>query len=180
MKPYSISINPQSLIGQEHESVDYADAFAIKVPRQYAIPPSEIVLLFFHSFPRWAQVLLVIRESLGRLIGLKTAKGLDVAQQMKDFKGKPGQSIALFHVKQASDTEILTGENDKHLDFSLSFFGEETEEAFEITLATTVVFNGWLGKLYFLPVKPIHRLLVPAMLRKMAKKLIKKQAQLAS
>ena len=32
-------------------------------------------------------------------------------------------------------------------------------------VSTIVRFNNWLGRLYFLPVRPIHRLIVPAMLR---------------
>ena len=93
-------------------------------------------------------------------------------KQMESFKGQVGESIGLFHVKERTESEILTGELDKHLDFSLSFMGNKSETHFEIVLATTVLFKGWLGKFYFTPVKPIHRILVPAMLRRMAAQLM--------
>jgi len=171
MKPYLTVISPDTLIGQEHGTVDYQDAFGVQVPLSATVPPEELVLLFFESFPTWARFLMGLRETIASLIGLKTAKGLDVADQLTKFRGEVGQSIALFHVRDRSSTEILTGEKDKHLDFSLSFIGQTKANHFEVVLATTVIFKGWLGKLYFLPVKPIHRLLVPAMLRRMAKKL---------
>ncbi|MEM8567447.1 MAG: DUF2867 domain-containing protein, partial [Bacteroidota bacterium] len=91
--------------------------------------------------------------------------------------GQPGESLALFHVKDRTDTEILTGENDKHLDFSLSIMGQPSHQGFEIILTTTVIFNNWLGRLYFFPVKPVHKLLVPAMLERMAKKLSEKNKE---
>ena len=171
MKPYLTAISPNTLIGQEHSTIDYQDAFGVQIPLSAGVPPEKLVILFFESIPGWARFLLGIRETLASLIGLKTAKGMDVAEQLSKFRGEVGQSIALFHVRDRSSTEILAGEKDKHLDFSLSFIGQAKADHFEVVLATTVIFKGWLGKAYFLPVKPIHRLLVPAMLRRMAKKL---------
>ena len=172
MEPYLTAISSETLIGKEHEIVDYQDAFGVQVPLSAAVPPEKLVALFFESIPAWARVLFGIRESLASLIGLKTAKGLDINDQLAKFRGEIGESIALFNVRDRSSTEILSGEKDKHLDFSLSFIGENKADYFEVILATTVIFKGWLGKLYFLPVKPIHRLLVPAMLRRMAEKLV--------
>lgn len=173
MRPYPIDIPKGSLIANEHNQIDYQDAFAIKVPSTLGVPPEELVKVFFNSFPTWGKVLMSIRERIASRLGLKTAKGLDIEKQMQAFEGQPGQSLALFHVKERTDTEILTGERDKHLDFSLSVIGRYVNMEFEMILATTVIFNNRLGRLYFLPVKPIHRLLVPAMLKRMALKLSK-------
>ena len=175
MKPYLTTISSDTLIGQEHDSVDYQDAFGIQVPLSAAVSPEKLVLLFFESIPAWTRFLLGIRETLASLIGLKTAKDMDIAGQLSKFRGEVGQSIALFHVRDRTPTEILTGEQDKHLDFSLSFIGQTKPNHFEVILATTVIFKGWLGKVYFLPVKPIHRMLVPAMLRRMAEKLVNQE-----
>ena len=40
-------------------------------------------------------------------------------------------------------------------------------------LVTTVHYNYWLGKLYFIPVKPFHKLIIISSLRKTVKKLDK-------
>ena len=173
MQAYSIRLPKESLIFQDLPKIDYQDAYAIRTSAKYAVPPEYLVKLFFNSIPFWAKILLGIREVLAKLIGLKTAHGIDVKQQIEEYRGEPGQSIALFHTLRRSDTEILTGENDSHLDFRLSFIGYRQQETFEIILATTVQMNSWIGRLYFLPVKPIHQVLVKSLLKRMTKRLEK-------
>ncbi|MEM8566144.1 MAG: DUF2867 domain-containing protein, partial [Bacteroidota bacterium] len=132
IKAYSINIPEGSLIHQEHKKIDYYDAFAVKVPSNLESPPEELIKLLLLSFPVWGKVLLKIREKIALLMGLKTARGIDVKSQILTFTGQPGESLALFHVKDRTDTEILTGENDKHLDFSLSIMGQPSHQGFEI------------------------------------------------
>ncbi|MEL6865335.1 MAG: DUF2867 domain-containing protein [Bacteroidota bacterium] len=170
-KAYERDLPSDSLIEHQLSRNDYVDVFAIRVQTEEPLGVDDLPPLFFEVFPTWFQVLMYIRERLAKLIGLKTAEGVDVAKQLEEFKGEPGQSIALFHVKDRSEREILTGEEDSHLDFCLSFFAIPKEKETEIILATTVQFNAWLGRLYFIPVKPFHRLIVPVVLRRMAKRL---------
>jgi hypothetical protein len=76
-----------------------------------------------------------------------------------------------------TDNEIVIGENDKHLDFRVSLLFDENKNHFDeksLTISTTVKFHNWLGVLYFLPVRPFHKLIVPAMLQNMIGKLEKR------
>lgn len=173
MKPYECAITADELIGQLPQALHYEDAFAIQVPLEYKIGPVGMMKLFFDSIPTWTKVLLGIREAVVGLIGLKTAKGIDIAKELAEFAGQEGQSIDLFKVLGRGADELMVGESDKHLDFWLSFIGTSKEGLFEMKLATAVVFNGWLGRWYFAPVKPLHRLIVPAVLQRMAKNLMK-------
>jgi hypothetical protein len=166
MNPYPVKLPQPSLICSALDHIDYEDTFAVKVPGLVAaeqMPP-----LFFKVFPKWFTGLMYLREAIAGLIGLKTGKGIDVKRQLREFKGEIGESIALFHVMDRNDEEILTGENDRHLDFRLSFFARPVGEETELLLATTVRYNALLGKLYFLPVRPIHRIIVPIILKRMA------------
>lgn len=172
MKPYECAITTDELIGQLPQDLHYEDAFAIKVPLEYQIRPVGMMKLFFDSIPTWTKVLLGIREALVGLMGLKTAKGIDIAKELANFEGKEGQGIGLFRVLGKTEDELMVGESDKHLDFWLSFIRNTSPDAFEMKLATAVVFNGWLGRWYFAPVKPLHRLIVPAVLKRMARKLM--------
>lgn len=172
MKPYECVITVDEIIGQLPQHLHYEDAFAIQVPMEYAISPVGMMKLFFDSIPTWTKALLGIREAVVELIGLKTAKGIDMAKEVEKFEGKEGQGIGLFRVLGRGESELMVGESDKHLDFWLSFIGTSKAESFEMKLATAVVFNGWLGRLYFAPVKPLHRLIVPAVLKRMAKNLM--------
>ena len=160
-----------SLIEHGLKRTDYHDAFAVRVTPEDAPPLEKLPLLFFHSFPAWFRGLLGLRELIAGWIGLKTAKGFNIEQELATFSAQPGESIALFKVLKTNQEEIMMGENDSHLDFRLSFIAKPKEEqTIEICLATTVMFNNWVGRLYFLPVGPIHRLIVPIILRRMIKR----------
>lgn len=171
MEPYITNIPSDNLIESALDRIDYLDAFAIRIPAIYEVSLPRLVKSFFYTIPTWCKLLLGLREVIAGMIGLKTASKVNVEEQLRNFSGTPGESIALFHVKGRSEKEILTSEEDKHLDFCLSFFGERKDEEFEITLATTVKINGWLGKVYWFFVKPFHKILVPVMLKRIAKHL---------
>lgn len=171
MQVYTVDIPASSLIHKSLSPIEYEDAFALKAELKEPISIAELPIVFFDVMPKWFGVLMGIREMIAGWIGLKTAKGIDVQKQRDTFTGKVGESIALFHVHESNESEIVMGENDKHLDFRLSFFKQEIGKETEIILATTVKFKGWLGHLYFFPVKPFHRLIVPIILKRMVKKL---------
>ena len=72
---------------------------------------------------------------------------------------------------------MILGEDDKHLNFRISLLTENlnTEQIKkEVTISTTVEFNNWFGKIYFLPVRPFHKLIVPRMLKAIIKELEKR------
>ena len=155
-------IPSDSLIETALNRTDYWDSFSVEVP----IPSDEILeqmpISFFKVTPNWFRYLMYFRERIAKMIGLKTGEGANVEQQLKEFKGEVGQSISLFHVLGRTEEEIMVGESDSHLDFRLSYFAiPKSEMVTELHLSTTVEFNNWLGRLYFLPVGPIHRIIVP-------------------
>jgi hypothetical protein len=176
MKAYSLSLPKGSLIESALDRVDYHDTFGIKTSARVSV--EQLPPIFFKVFPRWFSGLMHLREALAGLIGLKTGKGIDISRQLETFSGSVGESIALFHILGRSEEEILSGENDRHLDFRLSFFARPQLRGTELVLATTVSFNGWLGRAYFLPVRPIHRLIVPIILKRIARHL--EQSDLSS
>ena len=79
----------------------------------------------------------------------------------------------MFEVWNRNENEIVTGQRDKHLDFSLSFYVDNRTEHQVVQLVTVVQINNTLGKVYFFIVKPIHRLLMPGAVRRLCKQLEK-------
>ena len=64
---------------------------------------------------------------------------------------------------------MILGEDDKHLNFRVSLFIDhrnDEEANKKLIISTTIKFNNWFGRLYFLPVRPFHKLIVVAMLKK--------------
>ena len=107
-------------------------------------------------------------------MGLKTGGETSIQDRaaiLDRFQGQKGESIGLFKVFDRTDSEIILGEDDKHLDFRVSLLidpiqeNNKKENKKNLTISTTVYFNNWLGKLYFLPVKPFHKFIVPIMLK---------------
>ena len=57
-------------------------------------------------------------------------------------------------------------ENDKHLNFRTSVLIDRKEPLSHIYLTTIVKFNNIWGRLYFIPVKPFHRIIIKTLLKK--------------
>jgi len=66
------------------------------------------------------------------------------------------------------ENELLLGADDRHLDFRISIQCTGIDGGSELRVVTVVKFTNSLGRIYFLPVKPIHRIIVPAMMGRAA------------
>lgn len=171
MKVKPVPIPERSLIRNSISPTDYEDNFAAQVDGPVDL--AKLPVLFFKCFPTWFKMLMGLREVIAKPLGLKTSHEMDIGEQIKNFQGEVGDSIAVFKVIGRSETEILTGEDDKHLNFRCSFFAFPNEGGTEIQLATTVRFTGWMGRVYFFPVRPLHRFVMPIILRRMGRKIKK-------
>jgi hypothetical protein len=76
-----------------------------------------------------------------------------------------GDRAGIFRILARNTEELLMGENDRHLDFRFSLVLREAGAFQDIFATTTVRFHNVWGRLYFLFVAPVHRLVIPSMLR---------------
>ncbi len=107
--------------------------------------------------------MLHFRNALARPFGLKTE--FDAVPPLNHEILQVGDQVGIFKVFGRTDEEVLMGENDKHLDFRVSVRLEQEGSTQWAVVSTVVHFKNWFGRLYFTPVKPFHRLIVPAMMR---------------
>ena len=130
---------------------------------------------FFSTAPNWVNKLFLLRNKIVKWFGLKIPNEVsDRKEALNNFKGNVGEQLGLFKVFDRNENEIIFGENDKHLDFRVSFFLENLDNNTKaITISTTVVFHNWFGRLYFLFVKPFHKIIVGSMLKSILKDLNK-------
>ena len=155
---------------------DYLDCFQVTiVDANNSITPSSLGKNFFTGTPTWVKSLFELREKFAQLVGLKTGEKKSNRQKYLDeFNCEVGQKIGLFKVFSKSKLEVILGEDDKHLNFRISIHINELDKNEKIiTLSTSVQFNNNFGKLYFLPVKPIHKFIVPSMIKTMIKGVLK-------
>ena len=166
-----------SLLSQTDVPYDYADSYIAPLFSKKRTP-EDVGRAFFSSSPRWVDVLFSLRNRIVSLFGLKTSGNTtDRAAQIKAFRGKPGERMGLFQVFAKNENELILGEDDKHLDFRVSLFLAENGSEQTLCISTTVRFHNRFGRLYFMPVRPFHSLVVPAMLKGIVRQLEKQASQ---
>lgn len=136
--------------------------------------------LFFSTGPKWIDKLFMFRNKTVKLFGLKAANNFSKRQlQIENFKGEIGDQVGLFKVFHKTTHEIVLGEDDKHLDFRVSLYlgsnGTASSQK-QLTISTLVKFHNQFGKIYFIPVRPFHKLIVPAMLKEIIRAVNKNES----
>lgn len=153
---------------------DYVDSFHFCFEDEKGIDSSAIARLFLICGPKWGNTLMTLRDQAARCIGLKTMTKDVEKKRVEETDFIPRQRVGIFKVYEKNDREIILGEDDKHLNFRvsilLSSIGLSQCER-KISITTVVKFNNLLGRLYFLPVKPFHRLIIYSMMKNMKKRL---------
>jgi hypothetical protein len=161
-----------SLINKTKFKIDYLDVHSKTFIAPCRIDVESAVKQFFFSIPKPFLWMLAFREFVGKRIGLKTAGGKHATLiEIETFKGEVGEKIALFEVWDRNEEEILTGQHDKHLDFILSFLLKSKEHQHTLTLLTAVQFNNKSGRIYFKLTKPLHKLLMPVLMKNLSRRL---------
>jgi Protein of unknown function (DUF2867) len=159
-----IDIPSTSLAMRSLPHNDFADAFKCQLPENQPQDIDSVTRAIFLTMPQWITELLELRNTIVRPLGLKTS--IDAVQSNGQEELKPGTAVGVFEViDRELDEEIMLGEDDKHLDYRVSVRLEREEGKCWVVVSTVVKFNNWLGKAYFVPVRPVHKLIVPVMMR---------------
>lgn len=144
---------------------DYADAY--EVPVASDLPTAlHAYLVVTARTPRWIDALMTVRNTVVRLLGLKDVGRLaDIPPVGAANDLKPGNRIGIFTIRSLCEREVILDIIDTHLDVVVSVYKHEDEPA-RVTVSTLVFYHKLLGRLYMLPVAPMHRIVVRAILSK--------------
>lgn len=132
---------------------DFADAFTVVVSRR-DLDARVLSAEFFSTPPTWASTLLNIRNAIMGRLGYKAPK---------IRKG--------FPVLRESETEVISGLDDSHLNFRALMKIEPEADGSRITLTTAVATHNALGRTYLAIITPFHKLIVRSMVKQMAERL---------
>lgn len=159
-----------SLLHLDYKTYDFVDSYQSKLnDAGNAITTVDIGRAFFSGGPEWIGKLFALRNKIVGLFGLKTPGETENRdEQLANFKCEKGERLGLFQVFDRTENEVILGEDDKHLNFRISLYLSEIRDGDStrnLTISTTVVFHNWWGRLYFMPVRPFHKLIVPSMLK---------------
>ena len=149
-----------SIILDGYGAFNYCDSFCVEINSTDTV--DNITTGIFCS-PSWADYLLAIRDAIVKVFGLRTGSaGKPNIQEYYNIGDKAG----LFTVCSRNENEIVMSEDDKHLSFRTSVFIDRSGAVSKVYLTTIVKYHNLGGKLYFIPVKPFHRLIIQSSLRK--------------
>lgn len=161
MKPVEVAFDHrQSLL----PGADFGDAYRIAVSDQ-ELDPVEAAKRAVYGAPRWINALLRLRTILVKPFGLKPG--------MNPSRERAGPAnIGMFPVLDVKPGHLVMGMNDKHLDFRLLIEVEDSGIGQQLVTASTAVkTHNLLGRVYLALVKPFHRAIVPAMLKRISRRL---------
>ena len=163
----AVSLPRESSVANAYASVDYADAYSIALPKEASADP-EVLARFIFAQEYWlGDFLMRTRDVLVGWLGLKVAA--DVTMLDTDSQAA---RIDFFKVYSKSDTELVMGEDDRHLDFRVSVLCAEaplSEGGRNVILSTVVHCHNRWGRLYMGVIAPFHRWLVQSSLRRAAR-----------
>lgn len=153
----------------------YIDSFVSPtLEKEQSIDITKFVHLFLSGGPKWADTLFEVRNKAVRLFGLKVSSAADRQKKVDITTLKVGEQVGIFRLFEKTENEVILGEDDKHLNFRVSLFIDQPTNGSDkkrLSITTAVRFNNAFGRIYFLPVKPFHKLLVKSSLKEIIQKI---------
>lgn len=132
---------------------DYTDNYSETVRNARPISAEELTGRFFCA-PQWIIALMKLRNAIVKPFGLK------------------GENNLSDLVKIESENRATLSKIDKHLDFDVTLMTENIENGNQrISVSTKVRLHNGMGKFYFAIIKPFHRLICKALLKRVRKDL---------
>jgi hypothetical protein len=149
-KPASQTVDSETVL----PGADFADSYRLVIDEALTAPVAARRMMT-RRLPV-ISALLALRNLAVRPFGLKTGGG-------------PGEKVGIFPVLSETPERVVLGFDDAHLDFRIVVESEPHGEGAVVTATTLIRRNNRLGRVYLALVLPFHRVIVPAMLRQVAR-----------
>jgi Protein of unknown function (DUF2867) len=153
-----------SEIAEFAKTAHFADCFIAPNPW----PERSAMELFMKTVgntPSWVNVLMSLRNRIVGLFGLKNLGALGDVRAVTDYR--IGDRVGIFTLLFQAENEVILGDLDKHLEVRVSVRKMQSDSGTALLAVSTAVHeHNALGKIYMFFVGPIHKLIVPAMLRR--------------
>jgi hypothetical protein len=160
---------PGSLIAGRLAGAYFHDAWSVQAGNPRLSAFGQFLKMMSHT-PRWVEHSMALRNRVVATLGLKNLGGfsnLDRNKAEDDYV--PGDRVGIFTLFERRPDEVLLGDRDRHLDVMLSLHRREDGSGAVLTITTVVHVHNRLGRLYMLPVTPMHKLIAPATMRCLAR-----------
>ena len=153
------------------EAAYFRDSYRSPLSRVNASVVDAFVGIFAHH-PLWMKLILIARNWIATYCGLDAPTASEIMNARFKSHYTAGEKIGVWPIFSLSDTELIAGRDNKHLDFRLSVLcvGRPSGTGNRHLIVSTVVHcHNRLGRLYIRLIAPFHRLIVQASLRRAAR-----------
>jgi hypothetical protein len=145
---------PESRLRDSLPRMDYLDSF--EVPSR--TPEEDVVVIYAAALghlPKVFKHLLVVRSHLMKPLGITGVSYGDLARPIDTERSYAvGDKLGRWTLFAKHRDEIITGKDDKHLDFRVSVFRDARPR---IVLSTAVMTHNVFGRAYLATILPFHR-----------------------
>jgi Protein of unknown function (DUF2867) len=138
------------------EAAYFRDSYRAPLSRTRA----SVVDIFFGLFghhPMWVKILLIVRNRIASFCGLDAPTASEIINlEIKSSYGI-GDKIGVWPIFSLTETELVAGRDNKHLDFRLSVLKVMNGESGSVVVSTLCTVHNAFGKLYLLFIIPFHK-----------------------
>jgi hypothetical protein len=159
--PFPADSQLHPLLARAH----YFDAFTAELADP-TLTPVEMIVRFGEAFPDWGEGLLSVRNQVVKRLGLRDVGAFRKAVPNPPATVSVGDPVGFFHIVAMDKTELVLGIDDSHLDVRVSVLKRGDGRGASYVLGSVVTIHNLLGRLYMLPVAPMHRLIVRETMRR--------------
>lgn len=161
----SVEVPIESRVRASLSTANFHDSFELEI--EHGEPTAlAIYLKIISRTPAWINFLMTLRNRSVAVFGLKNLGALgDLGAKREASSYKVGDRVGIFSILSLSDQEVVLIDNDKHLRALVSVYKHAGKpEKFAVT--TVVHTHNFLGRVYLFFVVPLHKIIVPAMMRR--------------
>jgi hypothetical protein len=117
----------------------------------------DVFLGIFAHHPLWMKLLLIVRNKVATLAGLDAPTASEILHVEIKHRYVVGEKIGVWPIFSLSENEVVTGRNNKHMDFRLSVLKVPDGDGTSVVVSTICTVHNLAGKLYLFLVIPFHR-----------------------
>ena len=138
------------------EAVYYQDSYCAPLLERDLDLPDIFQAIFAHH-PTWIKISLIVRNRIVRSFGLDAASDAEIFNFTPKSSYSVGDKIGIWPIFVLTDTELIVGRDNRHLDFRLSILKITDTNPAMVIVTTICQVHNLFGKLYLFFVVPFHK-----------------------
>ncbi|SON52572.1 DUF2867 domain-containing protein [Vibrio tapetis] len=162
-----MAIPENTMISKLTENAYFSDTHHVNIhyEGQSAL---ELYMRMAQETPSWVNRLMTLRNQIVSRLGLKhLGKMADFSVDKPSNEYQVGDQLGIFSIYSLNHEEVILEDRDKHLDVRLSFFIDPNGDTATLHASSVVHVKNTFGKVYMFFVAPVHKLIVPATLKRL-------------